>query len=306
MVKFLRQNLAGEGWTAPKGKSGNLKVESSAMCLLQRWTHAVQIPTSSTLQQNWRVLQRWPQNAVNQAPLHKPAGNWGGTLRSHCTWSRFKPVLLCFQRLGYFWHWNYTTKTPRTTNISEHPLRGWKPWELTVNQAHSNKGPLWVSACYTTGHSGETTHHTARPPHPDTPALRCRARPQECISHHMQLALSSDTVFHLQWRTKKQSHQSSWIPWVQETFSCKLHSLFSLEDLPSAIIEENARGGSAPWKPMQVLQWRPLGAILSDAVELLLESCHLPPRCQNGSDLHLCLQRYYFFQAWFGLTDSEY
>ena len=124
----------------------------------------------------------------------------------------------------------------RAPSTSEHPLRGWKPWELTVNQAHSNKGPLWVSAWYTTGHSGETTHHTARPLHPDTPALRCRARPQECISHHMQLALSSDTVFHLQWRTKKQSHQSSWIPWVQETFSCKLHSLLSLEDLPSAII----------------------------------------------------------------------
>lgn len=41
-----------------------------------RWGHEVQIPTSSAIQQKWRVLQRGPQNAVYQAPLAKSDGNW--------------------------------------------------------------------------------------------------------------------------------------------------------------------------------------------------------------------------------------
>ena len=61
-----------------------MKVESNALCVAaakdkSRWGHEVQIPTNSTIQQKWRVLQRGPQNAVNQAHLGKSGGNCRNT-----------------------------------------------------------------------------------------------------------------------------------------------------------------------------------------------------------------------------------
>ena len=126
--------------------------------------------------------------------------------------------------------------------------------------------------------AGDTTYHTAHLPHLGTPVLHCRARPQECTRelHHTQPALSCYTGFHLHCTTEKQSHKSTWLPGVLLSMvSCSQYSLLST-------ITQNTL------KPKQGVQYPKshvglpvtiLGTTLSEAVELLLESCHSPPCC---------------------------